>query len=88
MTMVLATHEMSFARDIANRVCFLDEGVIPEEGTPEEIFTRRRNRGRASSSSGSSRPADSRAGLRNAPRDRQCFSSTTTGITRRPAFRS
>ncbi len=40
MTMVLATHEMSFARDIANRVCFLDEGRILEVGTPEEIFTR------------------------------------------------
>jgi polar amino acid transport system ATP-binding protein len=39
MTMVLATHEMSFARDIANRVCFLDEGRIVEEGPPEEIFT-------------------------------------------------
>jgi polar amino acid transport system ATP-binding protein len=39
MTMVLATHEMSFARDIANRVCFLDEGRILEVGTPDEIFT-------------------------------------------------
>jgi polar amino acid transport system ATP-binding protein len=39
MTMVLATHEMSFARDIANRVCFLDAGRILEEGTPEQIFT-------------------------------------------------
>jgi polar amino acid transport system ATP-binding protein len=39
MTMVLATHEMSFARDIANRVCFLDEGRILEVGTPKEIFT-------------------------------------------------
>jgi polar amino acid transport system ATP-binding protein len=39
MTMVLATHEMSFARDIANRVCFLDEGRILEAGTPEQIFT-------------------------------------------------
>jgi polar amino acid transport system ATP-binding protein len=39
MTMVLATHEMSFARDIASRVCFLDEGRILEVGTPEEIFT-------------------------------------------------
>lgn len=38
MTMVIATHEMSFARDIANRVCFLDEGVILEEGPPEQIF--------------------------------------------------
>jgi polar amino acid transport system ATP-binding protein len=40
MTMVIATHEMAFARDIADRVCFLDEGVILEEGPPEEIFTR------------------------------------------------
>jgi polar amino acid transport system ATP-binding protein len=40
MTMVIATHEMGFARDIAHRVCFLDEGVILEEGTPEQIFTR------------------------------------------------
>jgi polar amino acid transport system ATP-binding protein len=39
MTMLLATHEMGFARDIANRVCFLDEGVILEQGSPEEIFT-------------------------------------------------
>ena len=33
MTMLIATHEMSFARDVAHRVCFLDEGVILEEGT-------------------------------------------------------
>jgi polar amino acid transport system ATP-binding protein len=39
MTMLIATHEMSFARDIADRVVFLDEGVIREEGTPEEIFS-------------------------------------------------
>ncbi len=39
MTMILATHEMSFARDIANRVCFLDEGRILEDGPPEQIFT-------------------------------------------------
>jgi len=38
MTMLIATHEMGFARDIANRVCFLDEGVILEQGPPEEIF--------------------------------------------------
>jgi polar amino acid transport system ATP-binding protein len=38
MTMVIATHEMGFARDIANRVCFLDGGVILEQGTPEQIF--------------------------------------------------
>jgi polar amino acid transport system ATP-binding protein len=39
MTMVIATHEMGFARDIARRICFLDEGVILEEGPPERIFT-------------------------------------------------
>jgi polar amino acid transport system ATP-binding protein len=39
MTMVIATHEMGFARDIANRVCFLDAGLILEEGTPDQIFT-------------------------------------------------
>jgi polar amino acid transport system ATP-binding protein len=38
MTMVIATHEMGFARDIANRICFLDQGVILEEGSPEQIF--------------------------------------------------
>jgi len=38
MTMVIATHEMSFARDIANRVCFLEDGQILEEGPPNEIF--------------------------------------------------
>ena len=38
MTMVVVTHEMNFAREVANRVIFLDEGVIAEEGTPEEIF--------------------------------------------------
>jgi polar amino acid transport system ATP-binding protein len=38
MTMVIATHEMSFAADIANRVCFLDDGVLLEEGSPEQIF--------------------------------------------------
>jgi len=37
--MVVATHEMSFARDIADRVCFLDAGVILEEGPPEQIFS-------------------------------------------------
>ena len=38
MTMLIATHEMGFAREIASRVCFLDEGVILEEGPPERIF--------------------------------------------------
>jgi polar amino acid transport system ATP-binding protein len=38
MTMIIATHEMGFARDIANRICFLDKGVILEEGPPETIL--------------------------------------------------
>jgi polar amino acid transport system ATP-binding protein len=38
MTMVIATHEMGFARDVAHRVCFLHEGVILEEGPPQQIF--------------------------------------------------
>ena len=38
MTMLIATHEMSFARDVAHRVCFLDDGVILEQGPPEQIF--------------------------------------------------
>ena len=39
MTMVIATHEMGFAREIADRVCFLDDGVILEQGPPGEIFS-------------------------------------------------
>jgi polar amino acid transport system ATP-binding protein len=39
MTMVIATHEMGFARDIGNRICFLDEGVILEEGPPDKILS-------------------------------------------------
>ena len=39
MTMLIVTHEMGFARDIADRVAFLDEGRIVEEGPPEQIFT-------------------------------------------------
>ena len=38
MTMIIATHEMGFARDIATRVCFLDGGRILEEGPPDRIF--------------------------------------------------
>jgi polar amino acid transport system ATP-binding protein len=43
MTMLIATHEMSFARDIAHRVCFLDDGVLLEEGPPEQIFSAPKN---------------------------------------------
>ena len=38
MTMVLVTHEMGFAREVANRVMFFDEKIIREENTPQEIF--------------------------------------------------
>ena len=38
MTMIVVTHEMAFARDVSNRVVYMNEGVICEEGTPEEIF--------------------------------------------------
>ena len=38
MTMVVVTHEMGFAREVSNRVLFLDGGVIAEEGTPDQIF--------------------------------------------------
>ena len=40
MTMIIATHEMSFARDTADRICFLDAGVILEQGSPQQILTR------------------------------------------------
>ncbi|MBQ7389559.1 MAG: amino acid ABC transporter ATP-binding protein [Clostridia bacterium] len=43
MTMVIVTHEMGFAREVADRVLFVDEGVIAEEGTPEELFTNPKN---------------------------------------------
>ncbi len=39
MTMVVVTHEMVFAKEVSNRIVFMDQGVILEEGTPEEIFT-------------------------------------------------
>jgi polar amino acid transport system ATP-binding protein len=39
MTMIIATHEMGFAREVADKVCFLDGGVICEEGPPEQIFS-------------------------------------------------
>ena len=38
MTMIVVTHEMGFARDVADRVVFMDGGVIVEEGTPSEVF--------------------------------------------------
>jgi ABC-type polar amino acid transport system ATPase subunit len=43
MTMMVVTHEMGFAREVANRMCFFNEGVILEEGTPTELFEHTRN---------------------------------------------
>ena len=43
MTMVVVTHEMGFAREVSDRVIFIDEGVICEEGTPEEVFKNPKN---------------------------------------------
>lgn len=43
MTMVIVTHEMGFAREVASRVLFVDQGVIMESGTPEEIFNNPKN---------------------------------------------
>ena len=43
MTMIVVTHEMAFAREVANRVLFFNEGIIQEENTPEELFTNPKN---------------------------------------------
>ena len=43
MTLILATHEMQFAREISSTVCFLDGGVVLEQGTPDELFGRPKN---------------------------------------------
>jgi len=39
MTMIIATHEMNFARDVADHVCFLQDGLIVEQAAPDELFT-------------------------------------------------
>ena len=39
MTMIVVTHEMGFAKEVSNRVMFMDEGIIMEENSPEELFT-------------------------------------------------
>jgi polar amino acid transport system ATP-binding protein len=43
MTMVIVTHEMGFAREVATRVLFMDEGIIAEQGTPKEVFDNPKN---------------------------------------------
>jgi polar amino acid transport system ATP-binding protein len=39
MTMIVVSHEMGFAREVANRVVMMDEGVVVEEGTPDQVFS-------------------------------------------------
>ncbi len=41
--MIIVTHEMNFARDISNRIVFMDGGVVVEEGTPRQIFNESKN---------------------------------------------
>ena len=43
MTMVVVTHEMGFAREVASRVLFMDGGYVLEEGTPDEVFSNPKN---------------------------------------------
>lgn len=43
MTMVVVTHEMGFAREVADRVVFMDEGIIMEKGTPQQVFEETQN---------------------------------------------
>jgi polar amino acid transport system ATP-binding protein len=43
MTMIIVTHEMGLAREIADRILFVDEGCIKEQGTPEEVFGNPKN---------------------------------------------
>ncbi|OZT16164.1 polar amino acid ABC transporter ATP-binding protein, partial [Serratia marcescens] len=43
MTMVVVTHEMGFAREVADRVLFIDQGIIQEEGAPQQIFSQPAN---------------------------------------------
>jgi ABC-type polar amino acid transport system ATPase subunit len=43
MTMIIVTHEMNFARDVSDKIIFMDNGVIAAEGSPEEIFTNNDN---------------------------------------------
>ena len=43
MTIVIVTHEMGFAKEVADRVMFMDEGIIMEEGTPDDIFNHPKN---------------------------------------------
>ena len=43
MTMVVVTHEMGFAREVGTRVLFMDQGIVMEQGAPEEIFSNPKN---------------------------------------------
>ena len=80
MTMLIATHEMGFARDIASRVCFLDAGVILEQGPPGADLQRAgRAEDAASSSTASSKPDGCRPTLPG-----MLENDTTTDVTLEP----
>lgn len=65
MTILMATHEMGFARQVAHRVCFLDGGVVLEEGPPSRCSPTRWNPAPGSSCHGSSMPDGSERGTRS-----------------------
>ena len=44
MTMAVVTHEMNFAREVADKILFMDEGIVAEKGTPDEIFNHPQNK--------------------------------------------
>ena len=75
--MLLATHEMGFAREVASKVCFLDEGVVCEEGRPSGSSPTRRTTGPGTSSSASSRPGACRAVTGTAARYRDRVAALT-----------
>ncbi len=64
MTMAVVTHEMGFARDVADRVLFLDQGVIAEQGKARDVLTTRRSRARATSCAACWRRPDGRTRFR------------------------
>ncbi len=98
MTMLVVTHEMGFARRVADRVVFMDEGVIVEEGTPEQVLGSPRDPAPAGSCSrsGSGSPADGRRhparwrrtrSWRSTPRPRRRTGSMTTRSREQLGFR-
>ena len=80
-TMIVVTHEMAFAREAADRVYYIDDGVFVEVGPPEQVIDNPKDRrGRASSSPGPSvRPTSTRAARSTSPAARARSTSTSEG---------